>query len=496
MLNIRRNLSLKGLLGYLTLKNGEKIMTSRIKKFITYILTAILVLSSFVIFAPVANAASAAKDGTVNVQDAHLREQPFAASNLVIKMEKGAKVSIIDTEVKGWYKIQYQNNTGYVRANFIDVLVTGYNDPAVIISDAPVTTQPDPASEVLETIKANTQVSVTGTYGALYQITDGSKSGFISKNNVHVYTIFDLNLKGAINSSGVNLRKTPSASGESIEIMKKGETVAASSIQDHWVKVNYLGKTGYIRGDFINYTIPPDTNITALSPGLKGQMVTDLQILLKKKGFFYTAANGVYGSATKAAVARFQAFAHLKPDGFAGSQTLLLLFGPKAAANLWDNYRSSMPAQKPKQNGSVWLEDWFDYMEKTVKRYSPFEVIDVRTGIHWNMQRFGGWWHADVETMTKDDTEAMKKAWGGDLNPSRRPVWVKIGEKYYAASLMGYVHNNDTIGSNGMDGQICLHFRGSKIHATGHIDESHQACITEAFNKASRLDSLIKAGKV
>jgi hypothetical protein len=98
--------------------------------------------------------------------------------------------------------------------------------------------------------------------------------------------------------------------------------------------------------------------------------------------------------------------------------------------------------------------------------------------------------------MTKADTEAMTKAWGGTLDSSRRPVWIKIGGKYYAASLMGYVHNVDTISTNGMDGQVCMHFRGSKIHESGHIDEAHQACIMEAFAKAGKLDSYLDAGKV
>ena len=190
---------------------------------------------------------------------------------------------------------------------------------------------------------------------------------------------------------------------------------------------------------------------------------------------------------------------NLTSDGIAGSQTLLLLLGSSGAASLWYNYRSELPAQEPKKNGRVWLEDWFGYMEKIVKKYTPYEVIDVRTGIHWNMQRFGGvtaLWHADVETMTKADTAAMTKAWGGTLDSSRRPVWVKIGSKYYAASLMGFVHNSGTINTNGLGGQVCLHFRGSRIHASGHIDEAQQACILEAFAKAAKLDAYIKAGKI
>lgn len=458
------------------------------------IMAVALVFSMFAVFAPAAKAET--QTGTINMQGANLREKASTASNVLAQMNQGEKADVLQGEKGGWYKIKYQDKTGYVRADYIDVLVTGLKDPAIVMTDTPITQDPDPASTVVDNLKSKTQVTITGSYGSMYQVTAGSKSGYAPKSCIHKYSVVTLNRKATINSSNVNLRKTPSTSGEKLANLKKGSKITVYSIQDHWAKVEYSGKTGYVRGDFVLYDVPENAHLTAISPGMKGQAVMNLQIALKKKGYFYIAANGIYGNATKAAVAKFQSFAYAKADGIAGPQTLILLFGARGAEKLWSNYRSSMPAQKPKKNGRVWMADWFGNMEKTVKRYKAFEVIDVRTGIHWNMRRFGGWWHADVETMTKADTEAMKKAWGGELNPSRRPVWVKIGDKYYAAGLMGYVHNTDTISTNGMNGQICLHFRGSKIHASGHIDEAHQACILEAFQKAARLDAYIKKGKV
>ncbi|MHB1314316.1 MAG: SH3 domain-containing protein [Christensenellales bacterium] len=470
-------------------------MILRMKKSISSFMVIALALFLFVFCAPAASAATA-ETGTVSIQGANLREQPSTASTILTKMDKGAEVSVLDSESGGWYKIKYQDMTGYARTDYINVMVTGLKDPAVMLRDAAMTAQPDPASGVVQTIPLRTQVTVTGTYGSMYQISDGSNSGYVPKNSVHKYTIMTISLKAKVSASTANLRSAPSTSGDILTEMKRGAAVTAYSIQDNWVKIECAGKEGYVRGDLITYTIPSGMYLTDLSPGMKCQAVTNLQIALKKKGFFNVAANGVYGSATKAAVAKFQSFVYLKSDGVAGVQTLMLLLGPRGAAELWYNYRSSLPAQKPQKNGNVWLQDWEGGMEKVVKRYTPFEVIDVRTGIHWNMQRFGGWDHADVETMTKSDTANMTKAWGGELDPSRRPVWVKIGGKYYAASLMGFVHNTDTISTNGMDGQICLHFRGSKIHESGHIDEAHQACIVEAFTKAARLDAYIKAGKV
>ncbi len=484
-------------------------------KYLSFVLAAVLVVSAFAFDMPMAQAEPAPTEtpaetptetpsapadtagthtATVNMS-ANLREQPSTASAVLAQMAQGAQVDVIESVNGGWYKVTYQTFTGYVRADYLDVAITGLNDPAAMIGDAAMTDQPG-SGNTLANITYNTQVTIVGSYGAYYQVSSGAQSGYVPKSSVHKYRVINIDLKAKLNSSNVNVRSLPSTTGDALDVLKSGTEVTVQSIQDKWVKISYSGKTGYVRGDFITYTVPAGSHITTMTQGMKCQAVTQLQIALKNKGFFYPAANGVFGNATKAAVAKFQSTVNLDADGIAGPQTLLVLLGKTGAMNLWNNYRTEMSAQKTQQSGRVYLEDWFDGMEKDLRKMEPFEVIDVRTGIHWRMQRFGGWWHADVETMTKEDTEAMTKAWGGELTPTRRPVWVKINGKYYAAGLMGFVHNTDTIGSNGMDGQICLHFRGSKIHGSGRIDEAHQACIQEAYAKSYKLDAYIEAGKV
>ena len=474
-------------------------MISKSRKFISVVLAVTLVLSIFVFYTPEAKAATPAQTGTVNTPDTNLREQPSTTSNVLTKMSEGAAVTVLEDSGHDWYKVTYLTYTGYVKADFIDVMVTGLSDPGVIVCDAAMTSQPDAASAAVKTLKAETAVTIVGAFGDMYQVQEGADIGYVLQKYVHKNNIITLNMDATINSSNVNLRSTPSTSGEVLANMKHGAAVTAYSIQDHWVKVKYEDKTGYVRGDFVSYNLPTGKYLTEIHPGMRGQAVSAMQVALRKRGFFHVAANGVYGKATKAAVKQFQESVYLDADGIAGVQTLLLLFGPSDSLKLWNNYRTEMDAQEPQQNGPVWLVDWFNGMEDIVKKHVPFEVIDVRTGIHWNMDRFGGvtaLWHADVELVTKADTEKMTEAWGGELNSSRRPVWVKIEGKYYAASLMGFVHNTDTISDNGMDGQVCLHFRGSKIHSSGHIDEAHQACIMEAFYNADRLQSWIDSGKV
>ena len=473
-------------------------MTRRIRNVLYIILTIALVLSVFTVDIPAASA-GIARTGTVNTQGTNLREEPSTASDVIGTMNLGEEVSVIEKLELGWYKIKYQEITGYTRADFIDVMITGLNYSAVILEDVDMLKDIDASSGVVVNLAAETQVTITGMYGSFYIIRVDSKSGYVPKTSVHKHRIISISLSAELNSSGVNFRSEPSTSGEIIAVLSKGTKVTAKSIHDKWIKVSYNGKLGFISGEFITYSLPANSHMTTLSFGMQAQAVKVVQMALKRKGFYYNSADGIYGSGTKKAVAKFQASVNLAADGIAGPQTLLVLLGTDAANSLWNNFRSEMEPIQPKKNGRVWLSDWFGNMEDTVVRYTAYEVIDVRTGIHWKMQRFGGvtaLWHADVEPMTKADTEAMTKAWGGELNPTRRPVWIKIDGEYYAAGLMGYVHGSGTINDNGMDGQVCMHFRGSKIHSSGHIDEAQQACITEAFARADKLDAYIKAGKV
>lgn len=454
----------------------------------------VMTLSVFI--TPVAEAASTASSGVINDSAVNLRSRPSTASDILVKMDKNIKVSIVASEKDGWYKVKYNGKTGYVRQDFLNVQITGLSLPAVMTQADTLHKSYDSGSASVEQAPAKDDVTITGSYGNWYQVKHGSKTGWVLKKNVHQYVTTTLNVTATVNSQDVKLRQSASTSASVVTLMDKGDTLTAYKLQDNWVYVSRSGKKGYVRSDYVTYKLPANYYFVPLTPGMTGQDVINLQDALKAKGYLTDVSNGTYGSSTKKAVSRFQSSVKLRADGVAGSQTQLLLYGLNGAIRTGYNYRTSMPAQQPQKKGRVWLDDWFGYMENTVKKYQSFEVIDVRTGIHWNMQRFGGWWHADVEPMTKADTTAMKDAWGGSFNSSRRPVWVKIGGKYYAASLMGYVHNNGTIASNGMDGQVCLHFRGSRIHESGHVDEAHQACIIEAFTSAAKLDQLIKDKKV
>ncbi len=111
------------------------------------------------------------------------------------------------------------------------------------------------------------------------------------------------------------------------------------------------------------------------------------------------------------------------------------------------------------------------------------EVIDVRTGTVYYVRSFSNGNHADVEPITSDDTAALLATYGGRWDWDTRPVWVTLHGRKIAASISGMPHGGGINNNNGMNGQICIHFKGSTTHNGNRAHErDHQASVQEAYN--------------
>jgi len=205
---------------------------------------------------------------------------------------------------------------------------------------------------------------------------------------------------------------------------------------------------------------------SALRVGDQGEAVRELQKLLAGAGFSIST-DGVFGTNTQRAVVSFQSRNGLAADGLAGKQTLAALRNPSAAN----------AATK------VELLGWWNGGSRAFPVGATATVVDVRTGVRFSVKRWGGINHADVEPVSKDDTAAMKRAYGGQWSWARRPVWVLVGGRAIAASMNGMPHMGSSIGGNNFPGHFCIHMKDSRLHAGNRVDAEHAAAVNEAYNK-------------
>ncbi len=257
-----------------------------------------------------------------------------------------------------------------------------------------------------------------------------------------------------------------------------------------------------------------------LRQGDRGEFVCELQEYLAIAGYMDSAADGIFGSVTQQAVVAFQKSAGLTGDGIVGRKTWDALLSKAEAASartyvvvagdtLYGIARqfgvsveaiasasgisrpeSIKPGQKiviPSSSGDASraassrsgaeLLHW-DVANRILKTRAT--IIDVVTGLSFEVQRRGGHNHADIEPLTSADTAVLRRIYGGAWSWTRRAVIVVTGGRRIAASINGQPHGGQAITGNGCSGHICLHFLGSRTHASNSLDADHQRMVQAA----------------
>jgi hypothetical protein len=130
--------------------------------------------------------------------------------------------------------------------------------------------------------------------------------------------------------------------------------------------------------------------------------------------------------------------------------------------------------------GNIELLDW-SAAKDLVPLRTNIRVLDVRTGISFNLRAFSKGNHADVEPPAREDTDAILRTRNGVWAWAPRPVWVTIGNRVIAASLNGMPHDVSTISDNGMNGHLCLHFNNTVANNKSYQRDLNNA-VMEAWN--------------
>ncbi len=141
--------------------------------------------------------------------------------------------------------------------------------------------------------------------------------------------------------------------------------------------------------------------------------------------------------------------------------------------------------------------DWWKGVQYVIPIGAEFTVIDFYTGKSFKAKRTTGANHADVETLTAQDTAIMKEIWGGEFSWKTRPAIIVCNGRRIAASVASMPHagndnapggahtswrsddygpglNFDYVKNNNMHGHFDIHFLNSTRHKDGQIDSYHQ----------------------
>ena len=284
---------------------------------------------------------------------------------------------------------------------------------------------------------------------------------------------------GRVNTSQLNLRKSPSIESKSLQTLSRDTKVTITGTSGSWYRVIYGKYTGYVMKQYITVVSgsSSQTNLIAelkkigkpspCAPGDAGSNVKKLQRCLTACGYYRGELDGVYGSATKNAVSRLQSAKKLSTTGVATKITIAAMFG-EDTSKMTDSYVTERL-------------DWFAVGSKTIPKGAVFTVKDCKTGRTFRCKRWSGANHMDSMPLTKEDTAVMKSIYGS-WSWRRRPILVLYNGHVYAASMNGMPHGTTTIKNNNFPGHFCIHFYGSKTHGTKRVDPTHQNCVSVAMH--------------
>ena len=350
-------------------------------------------------------------------------------------------------------------------------------------------------SNVVGVLHQGDKVTIKETSGSWYKVSGNGKTGYVAKKYINV------SYGSSSNSGGSSSKNSSGSSGGTCRPGDKGDAV--KKVQRRLIALGYL--SGSADGDYGNKTknaviaFQKNNGLTAdgvvgagtlsklnsssakkagssssgnsngtCAPGDSGDAVRKVQKRLIALGYLSGSADGDYGNMTKKAVIAFQKKNGLSQTGTVNSATL--------------NKLNSSSAKKAtaSANGTERL-DWFKGGKNTIPKGATFKVKDCWTGKVFTAKRWSGYNHLDAEPLSKSDTNIMKAIYG-HWSWKRRPVLVKYNGHVYAASMNGMPHGTSTISGNGFDGHFCIHFYGSKTHASGQVDQAHQNCVSQAMN--------------
>jgi uncharacterized protein YgiM (DUF1202 family) len=335
--------------------------------------------------------------------------------------------------------------------------------------------EPNTDSDVLAALPLGAELEVVSESDGWYKAIYNGVVGYVRADKLFVNAIG--NRVAYIVEDGIKLRGGPGTTAYIIKELKAGEGVKVKRMVGDWYFVSSGEDSGYVHKSFLLLTKSTGTSSssTFLKQGMEGQEVKRMQKELARRNFLSSASiTGAYGAQTAKAVADFQKAASLSADGIAGEETLKMLYDTS------NSIKKKSTAQTIK--GTVLLVDWWTKGRYVIPRGSKFTVTDVRTGLSFNVKRTGGTNHSDTSPLTAADTAIMKRI-VGSWTWNRRPIWVTINGKSYAASMNCMPHLPDPIAGDNFPGHFCIHMLNSRTHGSNKVDPAHQRCIQEAYNK-------------
>ncbi|WP_346885033.1 SH3 domain-containing protein [Clostridium sp. UBA4395] len=211
--------------------------------------------------------------GTITADVLNIRSNHNTSSNIIGKINYNTKVSILEI-ANGWYKIKYNNTTGWISGEYVKLdsnsnTVQASKTGIVTATALNVRSAGNTSSRIIGSLSKNAKVQIISTSNSWHKIKYNNTTGFVSaeyintsssnstsgnsntNNNNSNSSDSTVKSNGIVNADALNVRSGASTSNKIIGSLRKNATVQIISTSNGWHKIKYNNAIGFVSAEYI-----------------------------------------------------------------------------------------------------------------------------------------------------------------------------------------------------------------------------------------------------
>lgn len=213
--------------------------------------------------------------GTVTGDSLRLREEANTDCTILATVSKGTNVTVLDNQPEGWYKVDWNGTVGYMSADYLSVTVQAQTGTLNTDgSSLNLRSGPGTDYDKVASIPGDAVLSITGIENGWYRTSYKGIDGYVSSDYVTLTETASEEPSSApssetpaeapeentpeilyayLNTNGesLNLRSGPGTDYKKVVSVPSSAVLTVTGIEGNWIKTSYLGKEGFVCGDYI-----------------------------------------------------------------------------------------------------------------------------------------------------------------------------------------------------------------------------------------------------
>lgn len=206
--------------------------------------------------------------GKVIGDSVNVREKPNTSdyTKVIVRLNKGDAVDIIDQDIDGWYGINYKGQKLWISSDYVSIdqsLEKDSNDyglyedgqnAIVTGSTLNMRSEPDPnADNIVFILAKGMRVELLETKDNWYKVNYGVNEGWVFGEYIFVETSYIFaEAKIGKSYNDVNFREQPNTKAEILDKLGGEVPVTVVGGYDKWCKVLYDGRSGWIYAKYVD----------------------------------------------------------------------------------------------------------------------------------------------------------------------------------------------------------------------------------------------------